>query len=383
MTPGSNRLIAFLVGILSSLLILGIAEIFFRFNATQYWLPPIPNKPPQSSVEFDKARSELLYKELKSNKIFEWNHPLYLAPPSVLNEEIDVSQQVLQNCCIYQDLIRYGGTHYSRVITKKTQQIVYDVSYSYDSKGRRLTPQVIHPDNTLLIFGDSFTLGEGIDDTETTSYQLALLRPSTQIYNFGLSGGSPNQFLYETENDPSPRLEDISSDSVTILYVFMDNHLERLVGRSNAPRWINEQPYYVRNDDHLSLQGTFEERLPLNFMYWFIEKSALAKYFGLVLPPRFTDEHFDFLALTFRQSIENLGRRFKKITSYMVLYPGASKYYAKQVREAAARFNIAILDYSWVDMPFVTKNRVFLPIDGHPTPITHFILAHLLHKDLP
>jgi len=62
--------------------------------------------------------------------------------------------------------------------------------------GRQL--QAVKPPATyrILVFGDSFTAGDGVSNRDRYSDQLEDLLPQTEVYNFGLSGtGTDQQYL--------------------------------------------------------------------------------------------------------------------------------------------------------------------------------------------
>src|SRR5579884_2994346 len=69
-------------------------------------------------------------------------------------------------------------------------QLFLDSQIHTDEFGRRVVGQRPHGKDVhfLAMLGDSFTLGEGIADDETTSAQLAKMLPSTAVYNYGASG---------------------------------------------------------------------------------------------------------------------------------------------------------------------------------------------------
>jgi hypothetical protein len=50
---------------------------------------------------------------------------------------------------------------------------IYDVTYTFDEAGLRIAPPEAPgtPDDCVLFFGDSYTLGEGVDDDETMPYR--------------------------------------------------------------------------------------------------------------------------------------------------------------------------------------------------------------------
>ena len=79
-------------------------------------------------------------------------------------------------------------------------ELIYDVNYTIDSNGFRVTPQFEGVAKRSFNFlGDSFTFGEGVQDQETMAYFVGdesrkAGKPVT-VKNFGMSGGGVNQAL--------------------------------------------------------------------------------------------------------------------------------------------------------------------------------------------
>lgn len=65
----------------------------------------------------------------------------------------------------------------------------FDVTYTIDAEGHRVTPSPLNPRTTLLVAGDSFTFGDGVEDHET--YTSVLGREywrDIKVVNAGVSG---------------------------------------------------------------------------------------------------------------------------------------------------------------------------------------------------
>jgi hypothetical protein len=75
---------------------------------------------------------------------------------------------------------------------------------STDSLGRRLAypadrqPSAAAP--VLLLVGDSFVQGIGVEDEETLAWQLALARPDRRVINLGVAGYGTDQMLLSVED---------------------------------------------------------------------------------------------------------------------------------------------------------------------------------------
>ena len=70
----------------------------------------------------------------------------------------------------------------------------YDVTYTVDAAGRRVTPSPPHPRTTIAFVGDSFTFGNGVQDTETyTSLLGSEYWRDVKVINAGVSGWGMTQ----------------------------------------------------------------------------------------------------------------------------------------------------------------------------------------------
>lgn len=77
------------------------------------------------------------------------------------------------------------------------------VYYTIDETGFRVLPHVCSDSslNSIVIFGDSFTFGVGLEDDEVMLYILQnSVRNKYKVYNFSVEGYGPHQMLSFIEN---------------------------------------------------------------------------------------------------------------------------------------------------------------------------------------
>ena len=117
----------------------------------------------------------------------------------------------------------------------------------------------------ILLFGDSFTAGDGVRNIHRYSDVLsALLGPAVEIYNYGLSGtGTDQQYLIYRE-----LARQIPADLI-IIGSFVEN-LRRVNARyrlyadaTGTPR-VYPKPYYSLDDQGLVLHGVPVPKRPLS-----------------------------------------------------------------------------------------------------------------------
>ena len=75
--------------------------------------------------------------------------------------------------------------------------LVYDVTYSIDESGLRVSPPATDPDAPcVLFFGGSFTFGEGLENEDALHWQVAEESAGrVGVHNFGFHGYGPHQML--------------------------------------------------------------------------------------------------------------------------------------------------------------------------------------------
>ncbi len=126
-------------------------------------------------------------------------------------------------------------------------KVVYDVRYTVGANGLRIAPpESSDVQGTLLVFGCSFTWGEGVEDNEALPYQIGLMTNGRyRVYNFGFSGYGPSQMLSALEHGMVDTLVR-PVGKVTIIYQAIPDHVNRVsglrAGDSHYPRYaLNDQ----------------------------------------------------------------------------------------------------------------------------------------------
>jgi lysophospholipase L1-like esterase len=102
----------------------------------------------------------------------------------------------------------YLGFRYLPNLTGRLTRDDLDFTFTTDEKGFRNSSPV--PDQAdIVVLGDSMAFGYGVADDATWSHRVAMEFPNYAVSNFGLIGGSPQQYLriLETEAlDLHPKL---------------------------------------------------------------------------------------------------------------------------------------------------------------------------------
>jgi hypothetical protein len=123
---------------------------------------------------------------------------------------------------------------------------IYKVTYTIDAHGLRIAPayEVDHVRGSVLFFGGSYTMGDGVEDRETLPYMTGVLTQGRYaVYNFGFHGYSPLQMLAALETGRVQSI--VTVPPRYIIYQAIPYHMERVVGLMT---WFPHAPRYRRTE---------------------------------------------------------------------------------------------------------------------------------------
>lgn len=139
------------------------------------------------------------------------------------------------------------------------KQIIYDMSYSTDANGLRVTyPRSVDNKNSVLFFGCSITFGDGVNDHQTLAYEVGRLgKEIINTYNFGYSGYGPHQMLASIENGLISKA--LSDKPKYAIYSAIPGHVLRSAGLQS---WIvtrHDPRYEIDKNGELFFAGHFDD----------------------------------------------------------------------------------------------------------------------------
>ena len=123
---------------------------------------------------------------------------------------------------------------------------IYKVTYTINANGLRIAPpyDVRNVRGSVLFFGCSYTMGDGVADNETIPYMTGLLTHGRYAtYNFGFHGYGPQQMLAALESGRVHTI--VTVPPHYIIYQAIPYHLERVAGLMT---WFPHAPRYRRTD---------------------------------------------------------------------------------------------------------------------------------------
>lgn len=256
----------------------------------------------------------------------------------------------------------------------------YDVHYTTDDRGRRMTPQA-NPaarEAYLLFFGCSFTFGLGVEDDQTLPAEVAAAAPRHHAYNYALGGYGSHQMLAQLRDDALR--SEIPEPTGLAVYTFIDHHVDRVSGKSDAAwgaHW--DGPYFSLDDDgRLVDGGGFRWGRPVrSFINYAVSRSHTARFVRRSFPP-VTDASFDLTAQVIVAARDAYVAKFGNDAFYVVFYPRSFRAAAMIARLENA--GVKTLDYSQL---FEGRGKeVYLPSDSHPSAVGNRVVAERLVADL-
>lgn len=236
---------------------------------------------------------------------------------------------------------------------------IFDAAYTTGPDGFRVVPKVENARRCVLLFGDSFTFGEGVNDDETTAAQIvARSKGEVEVKNLGIGGWGPHQFLAGLQSGRFQRA--ITCKPTDAVYLMIAAHTARAAGRG---KWDRFGPRFVVDDKGRAVRaGSFNT----------VGKS----WRELIGFNRLTEKQEEELsAAILTEASRELQRLYPGIRFHVFLWDGvpdsvARRLTANDVRVHAIRQIIP--DYS------DQKYLIAPPYEYHPTPAAYERVADYL-----
>jgi hypothetical protein len=122
----------------------------------------------------------------------------------------------------------------SRATETVNGEKVYDVAYSIDANGHRVSPpdRGVDVEGCVFFFADSFVFGDGVEDRETLPYRVGLKTGGRfRIVNYGYSGYGAEHMLAIVERGELALTAPCRPTN--IVYVALPDHLFRTAGKAD------------------------------------------------------------------------------------------------------------------------------------------------------
>lgn len=271
----------------------------------------------------------------------------------------------------------------TRATSARNGKILYDVLYTKNKYGLRVTPHDLVPSgpapgsSDVVFLGCSFTYGEGVNDKETAPY---LFEEGSggkyRAYNFGFHGYGPQQMLLILDSDIVDTVVPGSRPAIAV-YQALPGHVARCAFKYPAILWYKGPSCELDGNSEVAVKGYAEVTAPLKRL---LLKSRLLKRWYY----RVTKTDVDLFLKTVKKSKELFERKYSG--KFLLLFWDGNDRFSRQVlaelrKEGIRVFLVSdILGVHYGEKEFVMKYTV--REDGHPngpanTLIAEYLLANI------
>lgn len=244
-------------------------------------------------------------------------------------------------------------------VRKLDQRVIFDASYTTGPDGFRVVPKAENAQRCVLLFGDSFTFGEGVNDDETTAAQIvAKSKGQVEVKNLGIGGWGPHQFLSGLQSGRFQKA--ITCKPTDAVYLMIAAHTARAAGRG---KWDRFGPHFVVDD-----KGQVVRAGNFNTMG--------TSWRELVGFNRLTEEEEEELSASIlTEASRELARLYPGIRFHVFLWDGVPDGVARRLKEkgvSAHTIRQIIPDYN--DETYL----IAPPYEYHPKPVAYGKVADYL-----
>jgi hypothetical protein len=292
-----------------------------------------------------------------------------------------------ESCCedyfLPDSWVGYRNKPNAHVSHKKKSygRLIFDVDYSFDKLGRRITPQSATKPcvSFATFFGCSFTFGQGVLDSETFPSRVAGKLDDHRVYNYGVGGYGSNH-IYAMLTDPEfPK--GIEEKIGFAAYLFIDDHVQRTIVRLKTL-------YALSAGEAVTPFYTFDPAgLPVRIQSfsgpWFKRKVWFYRHFASILPleinPWVTDEDIRLTAKLITESDRVFHEIFPGQCFIVIFYPGSR--YARRIIPYLEKSRTIYLNYNDLFDPY--GSGYFISVfEFHPSSLAYKVLAEKFVNDM-
>ena len=256
-------------------------------------------------------------------------------------------------------------------------EVIYDVLYSRDEEGRRITPdRGDKADTAVLLFGCSFTVGEGMNDGETFAWRLGeRLGDKFQVFNYGFHGYGSQQMLALIE---SGRLDELMRryKQIYAFYLTIPRHEKRCVGLESASRFA---PRYILENSALRRAGTLDDSeyrlLAHSKVYHRIYNWVLYQHEKPTYLERLVSDALATHIAIITKSMHELTARYNAHPLTVVIWPNTPRVEPMLLDKGVHTLPLAGVMPEYAPQPI---GQYELKGDGHPNALAHERIAETL-----
>lgn len=259
----------------------------------------------------------------------------------------------------------------------------YRLTYTVDRFNLRPTEkQRGTAEKYVVLGGCSFTFGVGLEDRHTLPTLLQHQLPEYQGYNLGSMGGGLHTVIRHVEHfNPRDYLKEKSGD---FIYVFMEDHVRRFLGKYRFIRWaFPTAPHYRVQEGKVTYQGKIGEQTKAK-IFSFSRNLGIENYLPY-LDDEITDADLEEFAAAVAHLKTIVEEKFPSVKFHFAVHPSLPLVFEKRevllrmLREHGIRTIDVTEDYHRIVRERnLTLKDLKVVNDPHPSQTVNEIFTQLL-----
>ena len=293
----------------------------------------------------------------------------------------------------YHDILGYAPRSGNTIVSKKykDEQLLYDVTYTIGDDGLRITPkfELSSWDQCIVLFGGSFTFGEGLNDEETMPYLVGKLS-KFNTYNFGFYGYGPHQMLSALEQGMVERI--VECRPKIAIYQVPRTHVLRSAGLT---KWDKHGPEYILlSDGTVKFDGHFDDEspavtrdestdFPSRIMAQLKKSFLFKKYIENIVP--YSDEAIELFLAIIEEAKKEFTGRFPGSAFHVIFWDYKPNHWdTKKILEELSRKGIKTHLISSILPDFNRQKAKYeiSPYDLHPNALAQETIAQYVVEEI-
>jgi len=255
---------------------------------------------------------------------------------------------------------------------------IYDVTYTIGPDHFRAVPEAAaNPDACALLFGDSFTFGDGVKDDESFAAQIVKLSGGrVAVHNFGVSGWGPHQFLAGLQSGRFQRA--VQCRPTDAFFLMIPSLVWRANGVTNP--WDTTGPRYRLGADGRPVRdGRLGDPDPYNWRRW-IGLRPVSKGYAKRLA-----------IAVIAEAMNELKRLYPGIRTHVILYRVASWIDVDFTVDDLVQLEYDLHEAGLTPIPleaiiphyrFAMQDYILHPTDFHPNARAHRLIAEFMLREI-
>lgn len=257
-------------------------------------------------------------------------------------------------------------------IARTQNKISYDVVYTFDQYGRRVTatPKKKSVERFVVLGGCSFTYGNGLNDVDTINNYIAQLSDKVYPYNYAVGATGMNVLLSMIIHTKFS--EQIPEKEGDFVYIYIPAHVQRALGYWPSLAFSKRNPYFEEDENgHLVQNGSFETGR--SFLTKLIETVALLlpqKFLANRDFPRIFDFAFNRACKMVVEAKEQWQKQYPESRFLTYFHPMGGE--DEKMEKCLKENNVDTLVGKEFTFPY---EEATVPLDGHPNGKANKVIA--------